>query len=514
MQNSLSYYAMLARRWIWMVLLGIIICGGATYVISKQIPPVYQASAILIVNLESSTSAYDNFSASQLAATTYAPLLTNPEVLKLVLAQHPELTLTQLNNMVTVKVQPNSSLIELDVDNSDSELAAQLANEIAQSFAFYAETRLFALYTKTQPLATVEIVPAQTPVDPIRPKPLTYAGIGALVGLGLALSLIFIFEWMDDRLARSEAVQELLGMETLTVLPKLSRRQRKRKIEEIPVLAERFRMLCASLNAAQAVKPFKLVMITSALPGEGKSTVAANLASFLAMTGKHVLLVDANLRHPTLDQHFQLNNTMGLSTTLLGMWQQLKVGIDGQETDNPLLRVLTAGVPCPNPAELLQSSQASQLFDHLKKVPFDYIIFDTPPLLPVADAQILASHVQATVLVIDTSKTPRQALLHAKRILSRTHTTILGAVINKSRWWSEAYSDGRQYLSRMRQPGTKMTIPDTPRVDGMANTPIPATIPMDGLDAVSLTIPPANGVVDPDITIVLPRRQTPKEESC
>ncbi len=502
MQISLSYYTRLARRWAWMVILGIIICGGATYVISKQIPPVYQASATLIINLESSTSAYDNVNASQLAATAYAPLLTNPEVLKPILAQHPELTLQQLSTMITVKVQPNTSLIELDVDNSDPALAAELANEIGQSFAFYVQTHLFASYTKIQLLSTVQIVPAETPTEPIRPKPLTYAGIGALVGLGLALSLIVIFEWMDDRLARPAEVQELLGMETLAVLPKLSRRKRMRKIEEIPVLAERFRMLCASLNAAQAVKPFKLVMITSALPGEGKSTVAANLASFLAMTGKRVLLIDANLRHPTLDQHFQLNTNIGLSTTLLGTWEQLKVGIGAQETDNPMLRVLTAGASAPNPAELLLSSQANILFDHLKKAAFDYIILDTCPLLPVADAQILASYAQATILVIDASKTPRQALLHAKRILSRTHTMILGVVINKSRWWSEIYSDSHQYLARMQPSKTRITVPNTP----------PLTTPAEEFDIAVLETPPANSLVDPDITVTLPRRKPPKEE--
>jgi len=512
MPNTLSYYFTLARRWAWMVILGIILCGGATYVISKQIPPVYQATATLIINLESSTSAYDNVNASQLSATSYAPLLTNAEVLRPVLVQHPGLTLQQLSAMVTVKTLPNTSLIELDVDNGNPALAAQLANEISQSFAFYAQKYLFASYAKSQLLGTVVIVPAQTPIDPIRPKPLTNAGIGALVGLGLALSLIIIFEWMDDRLARPEEVQELLGTETLTILPKLSRRQRRRKIEETPVLAEKCRMLCASLNAAQAVSPFKLVMITSALPGEGKSTVAANLASFLAMTGKHVLLIDANLRHPTLDQHFQLNTNIGFSTTLLGAWEQLKAGVDGQETDNPMLRVLTAGASAPNPAELLLSSHANKLFEHLKKAAFDYIILDTCPLLPVADAQILASYVQATVLVIDASKTPREALLHAKRILSRIDAMMLGVVINKSRWWSKDFTDSRQYLSRRQQYKTKITTLHTPPIEGIPNTPLPVTVPVEEYDTLIPKTLPANSQVDLDNTVTLPRRKPPKEK--
>lgn len=512
MPNSLSHYISLARRWAWMVILGIILCGGATYAISMDIPPVYQASTILIINLGSSTSSYDNVNASLLAATSYAPLLTNPEVLKPILAQHPELTLQQLSAMITVKTQSNTSLIELDVDNSDPALAAELANEVGQSFAFYVQTHLFASYTKTQLLETVQVVPAAIPTDPIRPKPLMYAGIGSLVGLGLALSLIVIFEWMDDRLARLEEVQELLGIETLAVFPKLSRRQRKRKIEENPALAEKCRMLCASMNAAQAVKPFKLVLITSAQPGEGKSTVAANLAFFLAMTGKRVLLVDANLRHPTLDQHFQLNNNMGLSTTLLGITKSGDWNVGIQETDNPMLHVLTAGLPSPNPAELLQSSPANQLFDYLKKAEFDYIILDTCPLLPVADAQILASYIHATILVIDPSKTTRKALLQAKSTLGRTHRTILGAVINKSRWESEVYRDSRQYLNSIKRPKTKITIPTTPPLGVMTNTASAATIPVEEFDPLDQKIPPVDGLADPDITVALPRWKPSNEE--
>jgi len=454
-----------------MVVLGMIVCGGATYVISKQIPPVYQASAILIINLESSTSAYDNVSGSQLAATTYASLLTNPEVLKPVLAQHPQLTLKQLSDMVTAKVQPNTSLIELDVNNSDPGLAAQLANEIAQRFAFYAKIHLFPVSTKTQLVDSVVIVPAQTPVDPIRPKPLTYAGIGALVGLGLALSLIVIFEWMDDRLAGPEEVQKLLGMEILTVIPFLSRKQRIKNIEEVPVAAEGYRTLSASLNAAQAIKPFKLVMVTSALPDEGKSTVAVNLASFLAMASKRVLLVEANLRHPGLDQHFQFDQHQGLS------WVQLEAVPNGEETDAPALRVLTAGVPHSNPAELLQSPLTNQHFDYFKKAAFDYIIFDTPPLLPVVDAQILASHIQAAVLVVDASKTPRRTLRCARHVLSRTRAMTLGVVLNKSRW--PDCTDRRHYLSKIRQPGTAVTMtvpPNTPPVDEAVDQDITVTI--------------------------------------
>jgi capsular exopolysaccharide synthesis family protein len=396
-------------------------------VFSKLTPPVYEAAAILFVRScpsasNSTSSADDCLNASTGAVPTYAQLLTNPVVLEPVVAQHPGLTLKQLDSMISVKPQANTQLIELDANAGNPRLAMQLANDISQSLAQFVNSQL---------PGTVQVLPAEQPIDPIKPRPLQYATIGALVGLGLALSLIFLFEWNDDRLANSEEVQELLNMEILMFMPKLSRFQGKKQAKEIPVLAEKYRILCANLNAVQAVKPFKLAMVTSTLAGEGKSSIAANVASFLAMTGKHVLLVDANLHHPALAQHFRLDNHPNM---LLDTWAQTEVDLDGQATDIPTLRVLTVGTASTRSAEFLQSPLTSQLFEDFKKSPFDYVIFDTPALLPVADTQILAAYIQATVFVIDASKTSRKALLRVRHILDKTHTIVLGVVINKSQW--------------------------------------------------------------------------------
>src|SRR5437763_9213949 len=117
MQNPLSHYKLLVRRWTWLVVLGIVFCSGTTFVVSKLIHPVYQASASIVINIKTSTSAYDNFTVSELAVPTYAQLLTNPAILSPVVAEHPGMTLTELNAMMAVKPQSNTLLIELDVTN-------------------------------------------------------------------------------------------------------------------------------------------------------------------------------------------------------------------------------------------------------------------------------------------------------------------------------------------------------------------------------------------------------------
>lgn len=424
MQDLLRRYITLARRWAWLVVLGIVLCCIASYIVSTLLPPVYQASATLLISEKSADSAADNVSASELAVLTYAQLLTNPTVLEPVLAQHPGITLQQLSAMISVNTQSNTQLIELDVKNGDAQLAMQLGNEIGQSFERYSQAQL--------PI-TVQIVPAQLPTTPISPRRLTNTVIGALVGLGLALTLIVIFEWIDDLPSSSEEVQELLDMEVLAVILQTSAHEflHSEKLEEIPALVEGCQMLCAFLEASQATEPLKLVMVTSALSSEGKSTIAALLASLLARGGKSILLVDANLRNPVLDQRFQIDNKCGFSNALQAEGTPTQE-LYKQAPDIPTLYVLTAGAPYANPAELLQSPAVDQLFGHLSES-FDYIIFDTPPLLSIADAQLLALHMQAIILVIDESKTPRRALSRTRQVLRRIPVAIGGVAINKSR---------------------------------------------------------------------------------
>jgi len=423
MLNPLIRYVLLMKRWAWLLVLGITLCGGITYLLEKITPPVYQASAELVIAMDTSSSG--DVTASIAAEPTYAQLITNSQVLEPVITQHPGMSLEQLSAMVTVKPQANTQLIELDVQNRNPKLAMQLANEICRSFAQYANSRLSA---------PVQILPAQEPTNPIKPKPSQDTGIAALVGLSLAIALIIIFEWIEDRPGTPKQVQELLAMEIVASIPRTTRDQRGSGLEEEQAVVEKYRMLCASLNAVRANWPFKLVMITSALTGEGKTTVAANVSFFLARSGKHVLLVDANLRHPSLHQRFNLKNQFGLANVFLGAGGRPLDELYGQRTTVPTLRVLPAGSILDNPADLLQSQPAHRLFEYFKTLPFDYVIFDAPPLLSVADAQVIVPLVEAVVLVIDPSKTPRRALSRVRQILNRTRTRVVGVVLNKSRW--------------------------------------------------------------------------------
>ena len=522
MKNPFSYYTRLAKRWAWMVILGIVLCGGASYGISKITHPVYQASATLNLQLGTSTSAYENFTASVQAVPTYAQLLVSPSVLNPVVEQHPGLTFKQLMAMITVKPQTNTTLIELDVENQNPRLARDLANEVSEGLVQFANGQLSG---------TIRVLPAQIPTEPVRPKTLLNTAIGALVGLGLALALIVIFEWIDDRPKSPEEVQELLGVESSTVIPWLSRRQRTKRAEEIPTVAEGYRLLSADLDFAQKITPFKLVMVTSALAGEGKSSIATHLAYFLAMAGKQVLLVDANLRSPALDQYFELEKRPELASAFTKARTGIEEYLDGQFTDIPNLQVMTAEMLPPDFMYLLPSPQGNQFFEPFQKGPFDYVIFDTPPLLPTADTQILASYMQAIVLVIDPAKTPRKLLLRAKRLLDKIHPPVLMAAINKSRW--PEHGEIRQYLKSARYQRTASPAmtrpPETPSVNGQVESSEVVTLilppeasSLNGLvgssEGVTFVLPAGkpslNGLVDDssDVTRFLPRLKAKEED--
>jgi capsular exopolysaccharide synthesis family protein len=203
-------------------------------------------------------------------------------------------------------------------------------------------------------------------------------------------------------------------------------------------------MICASLNVAQASKPFKLVMYTSALAGEGKSTIISNVAIHLAQSGKRILLVDLNVHRPVLAQRFHLKCEVGLTNMLAKKSKRLSVEQYSQDTSFVGLQVLAAGTQAMNSSEFLRSLATADFFPRLKQAPFDYVLFDTPPLFAVAEAQILASSIEALVLVVNGARTPRRVLARTRQLLWRMQTTrVLGVIVNQSSW--RDYADTHPY---------------------------------------------------------------------
>ncbi|PFD99369.1 CpsD/CapB family tyrosine-protein kinase [Priestia megaterium] len=191
-------------------------------------------------------------------------------------------------------------------------------------------------------------------------------------------------------------------------------------------VAEQYRTIRTNIQFSNVDQDIKTIVLTSSGAEEGKSTTSSNLATVYAQQGLKVLLIDADLRKPTGHYTFRLENHIGLTNVLT---RQSTLAQAVQESEIPHLSVLTSGPIPPNPSELLASAQMAELLKEMKEQ-FDMIIFDTPPILAVADAQILANQVDGTILVVSSGKTEKDAALKSKELLSNAKGKLLGVVLN------------------------------------------------------------------------------------
>jgi len=194
-------------------------------------------------------------------------------------------------------------------------------------------------------------------------------------------------------------------------------------------ISEQYRTIRTNIQYSTVDKNVKTLMVTSSGPGEGKSTTVANLAVTFAQQGKKVLLVDADMRKPTVHYTFNQTNTFGM-TSVLTKQVSLEEAISETSVEN--LYVLTSGPIPPNPSELLSSKSMEQIFQTSENL-FDIVLFDTPPLLAVTDAQILANRCEGTVLVVYSGKTEKDQLLKAKELLDSAQSKLLGVVVNNKK---------------------------------------------------------------------------------
>lgn len=193
------------------------------------------------------------------------------------------------------------------------------------------------------------------------------------------------------------------------------------------IIAEQFRTIRTSIKFSIPDTDFKTILVTSSITGEGKSTNTANLGVVFAQEGKKVLIVDADMRKPTLHHTFGVFNTVGLST-ILSKQDEFYYAI--QETPLVGLHILPSGPIPPNPAELLSSRTFSTFLEQAKKV-YDMIIFDAPPLLSVTDAQILSHQCDGTLLIVYSGVAEKEDVIKAQSILTSSNAKILGVVLNQ-----------------------------------------------------------------------------------
>ncbi len=287
---------------------------------------------------------------------------------------------------------------------------------------------------------------ARTPTYPTEPNIPRNLAFALVLGLTTGVGLAFLLENMDNTVRTTEQAQIISGLPALGMIPMgskagldgtskkpLSLASSREAVELITQarpqsqMAESYRALRTSLLLSNLGTPPKIIMVTSARPQEGKTTTSINTAIVLAQKGVRVLLIDADLRRPSIHKTLGMGPRSGLSNVLTG-----SVTLDHAISRSPILSnlfVLPAGTPPPNPAELLASSNMRDLLNDLREK-YDHIIIDTPPTLSVTDAVVLSQRVDAIILVIRSSKTTKQALRRSRDILMQVNARITGVLLN------------------------------------------------------------------------------------
>lgn len=324
---------------------------------------------------------------------------------------------------------------------------------------------------------------AETPASPVSPKPIRDAALGGIVGLLLGAGVSLLREQMDDRFRSVHDVTTVLGVPVLAQLPRDD--DSMADVNQVAAvsrpsssISEAARSLRTSIQYFDLDRPLKVIVVTSALPGEGKSLVSANLAAVYAQAGQRTVLLSADLRRVGVTRYFPSTSTsVGLTGLITQMNANGKVG-DGKSgkpsqgsassipdaqvrADNTLASsartaVLPTGVPNlaflppgpvpPNPAELLNSQRMTQLLGDLERAA-DVVIVDTPPLLPVTDAAVVAARADGVVLVVALGETRRDAALRAKAVIESTGARLLGVVVNKGPATGSDYYYGRSEVA-------------------------------------------------------------------
>ena len=435
---ELIRYWRVIRRLAWLIVLCPIVAALAAGLISLQLPKIYEAKASLLVRPAQPLSVDPGVAAltTDQILRTYARLMTERPLLEQVISdQGLKTDPATLFKQITVTPAPNTAILDVAVRDTDPVRAKDTANTLVNDFI--AKIKDIQKTEAKAPTASsadnlVIWTPAIVPLDPVSPRPLLNIGLGILAGLVVGLGLAFLIDYLDQSVRSDEVLRERVGLVPLGHIAYLPAKPARRG--ELVTLAgdspmvEAYKTLRTNLLFSSVDREVKTVVITSAVPNEGKSRTAANLAIVLAQAGHPTLLVDADFRRPSQHRIFGRVRNIGLSNMIVQDMPDSALFVQDEQVKD--LVVLASGPTPPNPSELLGSGQMKALLAQFRKG-FEYIVLDTPPVNAVTDASVLAASADAAILVIDTNKATYPAVQHAKQALERVGGKVLGSVMNK-----------------------------------------------------------------------------------
>ncbi len=426
-----DFIGVLRSRWLT-VCIAIVLSVLAAVAVSLATTPLYQASTRLFVSTASSSSIAETYQGnrfSQDRVISYAELLMGKTVAQRTIDKLGlDMSASQLQDSVSASVKRNTVLIKVEVVDHSPVRARDIANTLSDEFVTMVRTLETPEGGRRPDSRVVVEQRASIPDHPVQPKTTQNIAIGLALGVALGVGIAVARDLLDNTVKDGKTVEELTGAGIVGSVP-LEKELRKNPIisfdKDNSLIAEAFRKLRTNLKFLAVDNPPRAMVVTSSLPSEGKSTTAINLALALAEAEHNVLLLDGDMRRPTLHKHLDLVGAVGFSTVLSG-----GVPLDEalQKTRFPGLTVLTSGPIPPNPSELLGSHSARKLLSELR-AEFDYVIIDSTPLLAVTDAAILAAASDGVLIIARYGQTRCDQLGHAVGNLESVGAPLLGAVL-------------------------------------------------------------------------------------
>ena len=436
-----ALWQVILKRWKLLVLLTLGAALAGALISIYAITPQYKAKTTLMVTRKVTPDQlrWQDLQTSRELVSTYREMIQSRQVLELAITYRAlPYDVDQLKRKVDVQAVGSTELFILNVTDPDPVLARDMANVMVRVFK--------SQVSEIMQVENVSVIDeAVTPKRPVSPRVhLNIAG-AFMAGLMAAGGLAFLLEYLDQSIRDPGEAQKLLQVPVIGVVPKVEGEQLFASSEPRSPPAEALRSLRTNIQYSGAERPVKQIVITGANPRCGKSTVAANLAFTLARGGSSVLLVDADLRRPVLDKIFGLDSEPGLSGLLFKAGLDLESALRQSEAEN--LIILPSGTIPPNPAEMLASEKMTELARAFERK-FDYVLYDSPPVIAVTDAALLSHLADGTLFVLDYGVVRRNEAVEALDHLFRVQAHIIGLVINNMPPGVSYYQGYRYYYGR------------------------------------------------------------------
>ena len=427
-----QYFDILRRRWLSMVVTALVILA-ITSLTTLAMPKRYTATTSLFFAVagESVSDLAQGSTFAERQMSSYAQVATSPMVLEPVIERLSlGKTAAQLAKSVEATVPVDTVILDIAATDHDPRQAADIANAIGAQLSTVAGRLSPERPDGTKAVQVTTVTTAQTPLEPSSPKVAFNLAVGLMLGLMCGIGVAVLRSVLDTKV-RSEA-----DIRQLTKSPILGAVAYDAAVPQHPVIlrdeplaapSEAVRRLRTNLQFIDVANRPKSIVITSSIPGEGKSTIALNLAVSLADTGARIILVDADLRRPSMASYVGIEGGVGLTTVLIG---RADVEHVVQPLGNTTLDLLPAGQIPPNPSELLGSNAMATLLTRLEAA-YDMVLLDSAPLLPVTDAAVLSNLSSGALLVVSADQIHRAQLQQTLRSLESAGAHLYGVVMNK-----------------------------------------------------------------------------------